>query len=136
MDNKIKHLEMIQEIINRMAKNSFTLKGWTLTLVAGIFTLFGCNDKSLLCLIAYIPIVVFWGLDSYYLLQERLFRTLYNKVSTLPEDKIDFNMNTNLPEFKDKKNIFYNCLFSKTEIIFYLSLVLITMLVVLLIYFL
>lgn len=26
MDNKIKHLEMIQGVINRMAKNSFMLK--------------------------------------------------------------------------------------------------------------
>lgn len=38
MENKIKHLEMIEHIIERMAKNSFQLKTWTMTLVAAIFT--------------------------------------------------------------------------------------------------
>lgn len=28
MENKIKHLEFIQGVINRMANNSFMLKGW------------------------------------------------------------------------------------------------------------
>ena len=31
--NKIKHLEMIENIIERMAKNCFQLKAWTMTLV-------------------------------------------------------------------------------------------------------
>lgn len=39
MESKIKHLEMIQGIINRMASNSFYLKGWAVTLVAGIFAI-------------------------------------------------------------------------------------------------
>lgn len=36
MNNKIKHLEMIENIIERMSKNCFQLKSWTMTLVAGI----------------------------------------------------------------------------------------------------
>ena len=36
---KLKHLEFIQGIITRMANNSFMLKGWAVTLVAGIFAL-------------------------------------------------------------------------------------------------
>lgn len=35
-DHKVSHLEMIQGVINRMAGNSFALKGWAVTLVAGI----------------------------------------------------------------------------------------------------
>ena len=45
MDNKIKHLELIQGIINRMAGNSFMLKGWAVTLVAGIFSCFICTGN-------------------------------------------------------------------------------------------
>ena len=41
MDKKLKHLEMVQGVINRMASNSFMLKGWAVTLVAGIFALAG-----------------------------------------------------------------------------------------------
>jgi len=34
MENKVKHLEMIQAVIARMATNSFMFKGWAVTLVA------------------------------------------------------------------------------------------------------
>ena len=44
MDKKIKHLEMIQGVINRMASNSFLLKGWTVVLVSALFAL-AANDK-------------------------------------------------------------------------------------------
>lgn len=86
MENKLKHLEMIQGIINRMASNSFALKGWSVTLVAGIFALSSKDANEIYFLIAYIPIIVFWFLDAYYLLQERLFRSLYGEnIITLRE---------------------------------------------------
>ena len=43
MENKIKHLEMLQNTITRMSGNSFLLKGWTVTLMTGIFVL---SDKD------------------------------------------------------------------------------------------
>ena len=121
-NSKIRHLEMIQGIINRMAANSFKLKGWAVTLVSGIFALASRDTDKLYFLIAYIPIVIFWGLDSYYLLQERLFRSLYNKVRLLDENDINFSMKATKKEFNDVKNSFCSCLFSKTEIWFYLPL--------------
>lgn len=121
-ENKLKHLEMIQGIINRMASNSFALKGWAVTLVAGIFALASKDSDKIYFLIAYVPIVVFWFLDSYYLLQERLFRSLYGKVRQLPENKIDFDMNTKKDDFKSEKNTFNACLFSVTEAGFYIPL--------------
>jgi len=36
MEAKLKHLEMIQDVIKRMASNSFLLKGWSLTLVVAL----------------------------------------------------------------------------------------------------
>ena len=77
MENKINHLNMIQDVINRMASNSFALKGWSVMLIAGIFVLSGKDNDKLYFLVSYIPVIVFWGLDSYYLLQERLYRALY-----------------------------------------------------------
>lgn len=58
-ESKLKHLEMIQGIINRMASNSFALKGWAVTLVAGIFALASKDTDKIYFLIAYVPIVVF-----------------------------------------------------------------------------
>ena len=63
MEKKLKHLEMVQGVINRMANNSFMLKGWAVTLVAGIFALSGEATDKLYFLVAYIPIIVFWGLE-------------------------------------------------------------------------
>lgn len=126
MDNKVNHLEMIQGVISRMASNSFALKGWAVTLVAGIFALSSKEADKRYFLVAYIPIIVFWGLDAYYLLQERLYRALYNKVRNLPENEINFDMNTSPSEFHTNKNTYWWCFVSKTILWFYLPLALIT----------
>lgn len=121
-ENKIRHLEMIQGVINRMASNSFMLKGWAVTLVAGIFALATKDADKLYFLVAYIPVIIFWGLDSYYLLQERLYRSLYEKVSLMHEDSIDFTLKASKNEFGNKKNNFWSCVLSATELWFYLPL--------------
>lgn len=126
MENKIKHLEMIQGIINRMASNSFALKGWAVTLVAGVFVLSSKDADKMYFLVAYIPIIVFWCLDAYYLLQERLFRSLYGRTRKLSESEIDFDMNITLPEFDITRNRYFNCLFSITELWFYIPLALVS----------
>ena len=73
MEKKLAHLEMIQAVITRMAGNSFALKGWAVTLVAGLFALSGKDANQFYYLVTYIPIVVFWYLDSYYLCQASAF---------------------------------------------------------------
>ena len=118
-ENKIKHLEMIQGVINRMAGNSFALKGWTVTLVSGIFVLAGKDTDKLYFLVAYIPVIVFWLLDAYYLLQERLYRSLYEKVRNTDEKNIDFSLKATEKEFGNENNCFCKCLFSKTIFGFY-----------------
>ena len=93
MDNKIKHLELIQGVINRLATNSFQMKGWTVVLVAATLVLLARQDRLDAAFIALLPIVVFWGLDGYFLRQERLYRALYDHVRALAEEQIDFAMN-------------------------------------------
>ena len=39
MNNKHKHLELIQGVINRLSTNSFLLKGWSVVLVSALFAL-------------------------------------------------------------------------------------------------
>lgn len=125
MDNKIKHLEMVQGVIKRMAGNSFALKGWAVTLVAGIFVLAGKDTNKLYFLISYIPVIVFWFLDAYYLLEERLYRSLYEKVRKTDEKNIDFSLKVTTAEFGNDKNCYLNCLTSKTVMWFYLPLALV-----------
>ena len=60
----LKEIEIIQDIIKRMAFNSFLIKGWTVTLVAVTLLLRGSKYQVF---IAYIPLLVFWFLDAYFL---------------------------------------------------------------------
>lgn len=122
MESKIKHLELVQAVISRMANNSFMLKGWAVTLISGIFVLSGKDTDKLYFLVAYFPIIIFWGLDAYYLLQERLYRSLYDKVRQMDEDKIDFSLKVTMQEFNNKKNCYSSCVFSKIELWFYFPL--------------
>lgn len=122
MENKLKHLEFIQSIITRMANNSFILKGWAVTLVAGIFALSNKDTNQLYSIISIIPVCAFWGLDSYYLQQERLFRSLYNNVKAIKNEFIDFSLNAKYEDFPRKENKYRNSLLSKTELCFYLPL--------------
>lgn len=92
MDNKIKHLEMIQGIIDRMGSNSFLIKGWTIILISGIFAVYSSTQNLKLLALAYFPAIVYWLLDSYYLWQEKLFRALYDAVRIKDDSKIDFSM--------------------------------------------
>ena len=121
-ESKIRHLEMIQGVINRMASNSFVLKGWAVTLVAGIFALSAKDTDKLYFLVAYIPVIIFWGLDSYYLLQERLYISLYEKVRLTEENSIDFSLKATKKEFDSEKNNLWSCIISPTELWFYFPL--------------
>jgi len=118
MDAKIKFLEMIQSVITRMASNSFMLKGWAVTLVAGTFVLSAREANNLFFLIAYVPILVFWFLDSYYLQLERKYRILYNKVTDQNLDEIDFKLSVGKSKAEDK-TCFFQSLMSPTELWFY-----------------
>lgn len=128
MDNKIKHLEMIQAVIQRMANNSFQLKGWAVTLIGIIGAISAQGSDRRFFLLAFIPLVVFWGLDSLYLQLERKFTILYKNVAGRNENNIDFNMDLREIEYVDnldeKRVKFYRCLFSRTEVVFYGALVL------------
>lgn len=56
------------------------------------------------------------------MLQERLYRSLYDKVRKTDENKMDFSLKATAQEFSSDRNAYCSCLFSKTEIWFYLPL--------------
>jgi len=92
VEAKLKHLEFIQGVINRLATNSFQLKGWSVLLVSALFALSAANAKVAFVFLAYIPAAVFWGLDGYFLMVERAYRDLYNRVRVMTD--VDFSMAT------------------------------------------
>ena len=96
MENKLKHLELIQGVVNRLSTNSFLLKGWSVVLVSALFALSAPKANVNFILLAYFPAFIFWGLDAYFLWQERMFRDLYNAVRLKNIEKIDFSMDARI----------------------------------------
>lgn len=127
MENKTKHLELIQGIINRLSNNSFLLKGWSVVLVSALFALSAGNSNPDFIFLAYIPTFVFWGLDGYYLWEERKFRKLYDYVRKLDGSAIDFSMNTKTVEAE--AGDWWGATWSKTLIAFHGVLIAAIMLV-------
>jgi|LGOV01.1.fsa_nt_gb hypothetical protein len=101
--NKIMHLNMIQEVIGRFSKNSFTIKSWNITLLTA-FIAYGLQsdiseENILIVTIAFT--LGFMFLDWYYLNLEKSFRNLYKAVVDIDkDDDVDFRMEVH--KAKDK----------------------------------
>ena len=68
---------MIQSVIDGIGKNSFSLKGWAVGVMIAIYAFAGQNYNKAV-IVTLIPLIIFWILDSYYLMLERKYRRLYN----------------------------------------------------------
>jgi len=115
----MKEIETIQSTIRRMSFNSFLIKGWTITLVVVTLLLKGTEEQVL---IAFIPLLVFWFLDSYFLWQEKMYRKLYDWViaNRMKTDEHLFDMNAY--RFKDDVDSKPRIMFSTTLGWFYGSI--------------
>ena len=119
-DAKHQHLNMIQSTINRLASNSFQMKGWSVVIVSALFVLSATDSNKTFALIALFPAAIFWLLDGYFLLQERLFRHLYDEVRRKDDAAIDYSMKTDLLSSKES---WIGCCFSKTIILFHSAVI-------------
>ena len=122
MEKKISHLNMIQSIITRMGNNSFALKGWTVGIMIAVYAFAG-NSNVKAVIVTLMPLIVFWFIDTYYLMLERKFRCLYDDVRIKDEKDIDFSMNPNDVKInldEVKKYGFFSIFFSKSVLPFYL----------------
>jgi hypothetical protein len=112
MENKLKHLEFIQNVISRMSSNSFLVKGWAVTLVAALFALAAKDSNVRFIYVAYLPVLAFWFLDTFFLRQEKLYRNLYNSVRVKPPEQIDFDLDAS--QSISEKTCFIGVSFSRT----------------------
>src|SRR5262245_57086438 len=92
-DERIRHLELIQGIVSRLSANSFLIKGWAITVAAAIFAFEVRNPNWRIAAIAFLPVVAFCLLDTFFLRQERLFRKLYDDVRRGDDSTEPFSMN-------------------------------------------
>jgi type IV secretory pathway TrbD component len=102
-DNKIKHLEFIQGVIERMAAESARMKRFALISGAVIMSTATATNTWYLAVVGVLIWFVFWAMDAKYLTQERWFRDLYDHVRQ-PETPVDFSISPNA-EIKDRNHL-------------------------------
>ena len=123
-EEAIKHLEFIQNIITRMNTNSFQLKRMFVIIVSALLAVYASEKNPDFILIAILPLILFWFLDSYYLQQERKFRGLYNDLlNGNPHNVKPFEMKLNL--YKRGRYSFRSAFLSKTISTVYISVAII-----------
>lgn len=69
--DKVKHLEFIQNIIIRISGKSFEVKKWTISIMTGGMVLFANNANVYVLVILLLTDIMMWYLDATYLQIEK-----------------------------------------------------------------
>lgn len=88
----VKHLELIQAVIARLANEAALIRGWALTVSVAFYGFAAQTDTWLLNAIGLLPAIAFWGLNAYYLRAEQQYRSLYDRVRHHDPDVEAFSM--------------------------------------------
>ncbi|MDF2854549.1 MAG: hypothetical protein K0Q87_400 [Neobacillus sp.] len=119
-----KEIDLVQGCINRMASNSFMIKGWTITIYAVVLALLPEKVNTvLICVVMLTVTWAFWYLDSFFLRTEKIYRKIYDWIlEERPKNNRDLLYQLNPVKFKgkilDTENI-NEIMFSKTLRMFY-----------------
>ncbi len=86
-----KELDLIQDVIKRMADNSFKVKAWMMSIFGAVLAMAKSglltgiadgNDDMMVYIALFLvaTVLVFWYLDAFFLRTEKLYRELYKWV--------------------------------------------------------
>lgn len=102
-DHVHKYMDMLQVNIQRMSKLSMMCKAWCISLFSAVFLFYFKEGKAEALQILFLPVGLFWFIDSLYLSIEREFvghfTALRRKILSLDED-VEWN---DLFSFKTSK---------------------------------
>lgn len=76
---RVEHLKLIQGIIGRMARNSFAVKSFAVAITTALIAVIATTE-TWTAVAGTIVVLPLWGLDGYFLMHERRFRKLYDRV--------------------------------------------------------
>ena len=65
-EHKAEHLQMIQSVIERMSTTSALYKGFSATIVTGVFAISFVDINPWILLLAFVPVICFFLMDVYY----------------------------------------------------------------------
>ncbi len=117
-----KEIDLIQNCIERMTRNSFLIKGWSLTIFVTSSALLRkdvIDNTWLLFTCVIIPYFCFWQLDAFFLNTEKKYRQMYEWVlKNRKQGNLDFQYDLNPKRF-GKKTSCVKTMFSRTQVVFY-----------------
>ena len=117
--NREAHLAMIQDVVTRMGQNSILLKGWSILFVSALLTYASSDTDTIILFWAFIPVLLYWGFDGYYLWQERLYRDLYNYIREQDPYKLCYELSTDVVLGSDSSRTWSSTVFSLTPSLFH-----------------
>src|SRR5580704_5887591 len=79
-DLRIKHLEMLQSLITRMAGYGASFKSYCITVTTAVIGFAFTLHRPAVAGLALLPVVAFGIADAQYLRVERRFRAVFNMV--------------------------------------------------------
>lgn len=120
-----KEIDLIQSCITRMAKNSFMIKGWFVSIYAVILALLPEKvNITLLCIVLIAVNLIFWYMDGFFLRTEKVYRKIYDWVlEERPKNNRELLYQLNPHKFKGKiaqTESIWKVMWSKTLRWFYL----------------
>ncbi len=116
-----KEIDLIQGCINRMANNSFLVKGWALGVFAGVTAITkGANLNSTILFICttIVPFVCFWILDAFFLQAEKKYRKMYAERLEMRKNEDDNHLYELDPK-SYKVDCIFKIMWSTTLSVFY-----------------
>lgn len=100
-EKKIAYLGFIQAIVSRMANNAFAVKGWSISISTAIIAAGIALQSWQIITLTILPIILFVFLDSYFFIQEKNYRDLFNKKRNQNFDEADqFNLSPPINVYK------------------------------------
>lgn len=115
------HLQIMQDVIRRMAENSRSCKVWCVTLVSATLVLVTQTGHPQNALLALVPAALFFILDTYYLALERSFRNAFDSfVNRLHKDDLAITDLFDIKRSGAIPKLFFQCLLSFSIWPFYL----------------
>lgn len=116
----VDELNLIQTQVQRMANNSFIIKGWYVTFMSTFIVYIVTQGRIDLIGWGIIPILSCALYDSYFLHMERLYWGKYNWViNNVDKNENLFNLNPYEEGMQNKKISYKDALFSKLIMYFY-----------------
>lgn len=81
-DLRVKHLEMLQSVISRMAGYGASFKSYCITVVTAVIGFSFTLHRAAIAALALLPVIAFGAADAQYLRIERRFRAAFDLART------------------------------------------------------